>query len=537
VKRLRTSLRAALVALVASPALIHAGVILVAGGRGGSSSAPAAVVPQWMSSPVLSGAQTTLHALQVGIPFSLDLKTFMSTPGTSFTIVSTSRAYNQSVLPAGIGLSSDGVLSGTPSEAATVVIRVRAHLGSRNAMASWNARKALALNSDGFESSTSIDLGVATGFVSRSTYDTGKSRSGPGSLKQVDGTGVNNEAKWEFSAHEVQNMNGVSGGGFASNVGYAPGETMYCAFTMFTDRNFVQYPWPTTGLSDSSTALKIVRADSSYYAPNLNQGRTNEWEIVMTNRHGGPWGYTNGPEGVAWNFDVGGRPNADHTNAQGHTVFQPFIQDTSRSLNGVNPGLASGGTTGGAWTSSQQERARNGFVGKIGGSNEYEDGVWSDGVPDPLTAGSIFPIDDWITIKFAIKLAQEPIANDGNGYPFLSSGGWFKAWAAQDGQDYQLLYSNDPHWLRVDNDFSPTSPNWFQKASTPNNSPSGSMSTAYWALSFTTLAFNMNMPASPAYQQWFDEIQCGTQDVPAPDFDGTGNYRTSDVLVTLKVSP
>jgi hypothetical protein len=476
--------------------------------------------------------QAILHALQVGVPFSVDLKNYMSVPATQFTAIGTSRAYNQSIWPAGISLSSDGILSGTPSEATSAVVRVRAARGAHDLEASWAARIVGAHNSERFNTNAAIAAGLATNRNYNIAHDTVIKRSGGGSLYLAYANGNVDQSFFSYSTRDPQIMTGGAGGAFASDRGYAPGEEVYLAFSARFGRNYIQYPWPQWG--------KIIIWDSPQWLTNLSHKYTaNEQEIVLMPGHGWPHAYTNGNEGQAWYNGtwpggVGIQPSP--LNNEGDIVFQTNVKNTSRSLNGVANGMPSGGTLGGAWTSNQQQRARNGYQYGI-----YTNIGHPDGRPDPLGGGSPFPFDQWVHFLMYMKLATGPVQSDVDGRAWLTTGGQHKVWMAQDGQDYQLLYNNTNHPLRIgDGKTDADAPNYFWKTDHPHTledpSSAYSKTTCLGCVHFTNLFYALDITAGPLYEHNIAEIISGPNFIPAPGFDGTGNYRSADRLITLRIT-
>ena len=445
-------------------------------------------------------------ALKVGVPANINLGAFC--PGaTSFAIVNTSAAWNQSLLTPGLSLVGSQI-TGTPTTAGSWLAIARAGRGTRNADASWTARSAGAYTAQRFDSATPITLGGAS--VANTSWDTSIKRSGAGSMKQflLANAATNDSSKWFHSTKVSQQYSG-SPPAFASNTGFGLGERFFVQFQYRPDRNFVQWPWPTTP--------KIYILDMLPWSSNLNLGPTaNAWEIVMIQKNGYFYGYQNGPGGgfagppgaqdnEGWQTGVGGG---------GEIVFQPGIQNTARALNGSNPGLPSGaGTT---WTANQQMRARYGYLYQL-----YDSLGGPDGLTDLLAGGVPMSIDQWHTVLLEVRV--DTAYGAGNGLVRVK--------VAPDGQDYVTIYDH----LYQTNITNPSSPFFHRDASSGGFTD---QDTVFPGMGFINLAFGASMTGKPYTSFNIDEIICSANTIPAPDVgDGTGNWRTTDALLTFKVAP
>lgn len=476
-------------------------------GQSVDTGAAGAVVPSFSSSPVLadSGFQTPALALSVGTPVSINLATFCP-KGQTFYPVATTSAWNQGIWPPGTSMSSAGLFTGTPTTAGVWVVKLRAARGSRNPDASWTARSAGTYNSQRFDSASPITDGGAS--VAFTSWDNSVKRSGNGSMYQwiPAASATNTCSKWFFSTRTAQSYSGTPTPAFASNTGFNLGDEYYIQYSILPDRTYCSYPW--------GNYPKITILDMLPWLTNLNLGPTaNSWEHVLIPGFGTLYGYINGPDGLPWsNFA---------TNAQGDIIYQPNVVNTGRTLNGLNPGLPSG--AGPSWTTNQQIRAQNSID-----FDRYTNIGEPDGRPDPLTAMPAFSFDQWNTILIHM-IVDVPPAQTISGNTFLSGAGLYEVSVAQDGQDYVKVFS-ETYTLRTTQ---LASPYFFRSGSGGNNT----QATVFSGMCFTNLIFNLDISTAPLYQSWFDEIICSPSFIPAPDVgDGTGNYRTSDVLLTFKVS-
>lgn len=443
-------------------------------------------------------------ALTVGTPVTLNLASFCNN-ASSFAAVGTTRDYSQSIFPPGLSMNAAGLITGTPTTVGVTIVKVRAYRGARSADASWTARSAGAHNSQRFDTATPITSGGAS--VAFSSHDTSIKRSGAGSMRQFipAGSSVNTCSKWFFSTKTVQGYNANSPSAFTSNTGFNLGEEFWIQYSWRPDRNTVQYPW--------GNAPKITILDMLPWSTNLNLAPTaNVWEHVLTPPFGMLMGYHNGVDGTPWsNYQV---------NLEGDIVYQPAIHDTSRVLNGSNPGLPSG--AGPNWTSLQQQRARNSLL-----YNGYTQLNFPDGRPDILSAMPGFDFDQWHTILQHVIVDVAPSTTIGINQ-YLSGAGLYEVYMAPEGQDYLQLFS-ETYRLRISQLAAP----YFQRSGTGGNN---TQATIFPGMCFTNLMFGIDISAAPLYQAWIDEIICSPTRPAAPDFDGTGSYRSSDVLVTFKVT-
>lgn len=459
-------------------------------------------------------AQTVLHSLRVGQPMpAFSLASFCQN-ATSFAAVGSSRVYPApGLLPPGLTLSSDGTISGTPTTAGATVVRMRAYRGTRDANASWNARRAGAYNSERFDSDVVTERGNG-----RSVYDTSVKRSGAGSLRQFKNSGESHVAGqgsyaswfWPTRVPQAAVVNPNTGlkQWFANNSGFGAGEEFWIQFAVRPDDNYCRVNWPPDP--------KIAILDMLPWSVNPNLGMTaNNWEIVTTNRAGGIFGYYNSPQGPGWT-NFGGTPGGDIN-------YTPAFTQPNRVLNGDNPGLASGGGT--AWTAAQQTRAKFGPLY----SYHSQSGA-PDGRPDPLTAtGPGWAVDQWHTVLLHVKNGAGSVSasEDVGGMLAWDTRGQLDVYIAHDGQDYVPVFSRAirPHVTRA------TAPHYDRSGTLTN-----AQDTTWSGLLFTNLVYENALAGLPATNMWIDELICSPTPIPAPDFDGTGNYRTSDVLVTFKVS-
>lgn len=452
--------------------------------------------------------QTQSHSLHVGASITPIYLPNFCAPATKFQVVNTSAAWNAgSLLPPGLSMNSSGVISGTPTQSGVWIVKVRAFRGNRNPDASWTARSAGAYNSQRFDSAAPITI-ARSDQTPNTSWDGTVFRSGVGSMLQYlpANDSLNDSCKWFFSTKVNQQY--VPGTpGFASNTGFNLGETFYVQFSLRPDLNFVKWPWPTTP--------KIYILDMLPWTTNLNLGPTaNPWEVVMIQRYGYFWGYQNGPSGGQpgpnnaadnenWSAAVGGG---------GEIVFQPAFQNTTRVLNGDNPGLPSG--AGPAWTANQQMRARYGHLYQI-----YENIGNPDGLTDPISDGVPFDILQWHTIL--LKVTVDTAFGAGNGH--------ITVMVAPDGQDYKTIIDHQ----YVTNITNPTSPLFVRDS----NQPNGGQDTVFSSMGFINLAFGSDLSNKPYTSYNIDEIISSPNFIPAPDVgDGTSNYRTSDIILTFKVS-
>lgn len=434
--------------------------------------------------------QTVSHALQVGVAVSIDLRNY-SRSADGFRVINSNRAYASSgekLLPPGLTLSGS-VISGTPTTAGVTVCKLRAYRGTRNPDASWNLRKTGAHTSQRFDDSSFLSDSAVT----YCTRDTGIYRSGTGCMRQYipANASVNTYSHFFHSLKTPQSYNGS--GGFASDAGFARGEEFYLQYAFRPGYNFVKWPW-----ADSSPKIIII--------DRLPPGTptANDWEIVNQYNNGRYFYGYHGTEANPGNSGPGWLIN-DPTDSNDY-VQQSAIQNTSRSLNGDNPGLPSG--AGPNWTTAQQKRARNGFLYSYASNGDL------DGRTDPLAAGIEGAVDQWHTVLVGVKVGTAKNSNDGR----------LRVWIAHEGQDYTLC---------VDRTYSTpmaaSSPYFVEQGGT-------GLDTVFSGVFFNNLAYQEDMSAKPLTEHWIDEIICSPNFIPAPDLDGTSNYRTTDVLATFKVT-
>lgn len=456
--------------------------------------------------------QTQALALQVGVPITpINLAAYCPL-GTTFGIVGSSRVYPAAgLLPPGLTMSSAGVISGTPTTAGVTVCRARAYRGTRDPDGSWNARRAGAYNSERFDTDIVTERQNA-----RSAYDTAVKRSGVASLRQFKNAGDSHQAGayagwfWPTRAPQpaIPNPNTGIRNVFASNAGFAAGEEFWVQFSVRPDDNYCRVNWPPDP--------KIAILDMLPWATNLNLGPTaNDWEIVTTQRAGGIFGYYNSPQGPGWtNFG---------SIAGGDINYTPAFTQLSRTLNGDNPGLSSG--AGPNWTAAQQLRAKYGPL-----YSYHSTGGAPDGRPDPLTpTGPGWAVNQWHTILLHVKNGSGAVSASADVGSMIAWGtaGQLDVYIAHEGQDYVQVFSRAirPHVSR-------TSSPYYDRSGTQTNG----QDTTWSGLYFTNLVYDNPLTGLPATNMWIDELICSPTAIPAPDFDGTGTYRTADVLLTFKVS-
>lgn len=468
--------------------------------------------------------QQRTHALQVGVAINppIDLKAYCP-QGTSFAPVRSSRVYPAAgLLPPGLTLSTDGILSGTPTASGATACTIRAYRGTRNPDLSWAARRAGAYNSERFDADPTVNRGNT-----RIAYDTGVKRSGAGSLRIFKNAGDSHAAgvygQWYWSTRVPQspvvNPNSGLNNCFSSNAGFGPGEEFWIQFSFRPDDNYCRVDWPPDP--------KIAMLDMLPWLTNLNLGPTaNDWEIVTTNRSGGIFRYFNSPAGPGWS-EFG-----TFSGTQGFDKNEnPGQLNLARTLNGDSPGLPS--NAGATWSAYQQERAKRGGLGSYRGAS------WPDGRPDPVQMfGTGWAVDQWHTVLLHVKNGSgtptpnpTPVPDGG------SSGSW--AWAnpglievfiAHEGQDYIPVFSATPRFNVTPN--RTVSP-FYDRSGTQTNG----QDTTWSGLNLICLVFNNALTGLPLTRTWYDELICSPALIPAPDFDGTSNYRTSDAIVTFKVAP
>jgi hypothetical protein len=101
--------------------------------------------------------QSVLHNLSVGTPVNVNLNDYMTNGGTNFYVIGSSALLSEDDLPPGLSLSSNGVISGTPTQAAVRVCTIRAENGTFNSEADWTARTATAVASHKIDSQADVD--------------------------------------------------------------------------------------------------------------------------------------------------------------------------------------------------------------------------------------------------------------------------------------------------------------------------------------------------------------------------------------------
>lgn len=470
--------------------------------------------------------QQRTHALQVGVPINppIDLKVYCP-QGTSFASVRTSRPIGSQHLPNGLTLSSDGIITGTPTASGASAAVIRAYRGTRNPDLSWAARRSGCYNSERFDTDVVTERGQA-----RAAYDTSVKRSGAGSLRIFKNAGDSHAAGqyggWFWSTRVPQatvvNPNTGLKTWFTSNAGFGAGEEFYIQFAVRPNDAYCRSLWPPDP--------KIAILQDLPWATNPNLGATSrDWEIVVTNHENALYGYLNSPSGPGWQ-------QWGYFNGGADALYAPALGVQARTLNGDSPGLPS--NTGTTWSAGQQLRAARGPIYSYMSSSGSPDGR-----PDPLMyPGPAFSSDQWHTILMRVKNGTGTPTPNTVAVPDGGSGGlwaWanpgiLEVWIAQEGQDYVKLFSATPRMCTgVVNGVGRTSSPFYCRE---NNVVDG-QDTTYGGLFLTNLDFGYDLVGMAANAMWYDELICSPSFIPAPDFDGTSNYRSSDAIVTFKVAP
>lgn len=453
--------------------------------------------------------QNTSLSIPAGQPLNLNIGA--RCPGaTRFKVVRTSRTYPASILPTGLSFNeANGVLSGTPTQTGVTILKVRGFRGSRDPEGSWTARKAGCLVSERFDTDVITPYGN-----SRNSWDATIFRSGTHSLRQFKNANESHAsgpvAAWDWPLRVAQplvtNPNSGLKNCYADATGFAPGEEFFFAFQAYTDANYARVDWPPDP--------KIVIIDGIPYLSNLSQHPTaNDWEIVLVTRDNAPYGYFNSPQGPGWNqFET--LPNSDLNH-------QPAVVMPARVLNGSSPGLATG--AGPNWTSGQQQRAQYGQL------YSQRNSGFPDGRPDPLSATPGWDIDSWHSVLVHAKVGSGTVSASPyvGGMLAFNTPGFLKVYIAPDGQDYVKVF-DEAIRTHVSNSASP----WFDRG---GGAPL--WTTTFPGVRFTPLVFGNDLVGIPATFMCLDELlsTMNVNGIPAADFDGTGNYRSADTLVTLKV--
>lgn len=466
----------------------------------------------------LTALQTILHSLQEGVAVNVDLKDHMSTPGDTFKIVSTSRAYNEADLPDGLTMSSSGVISGTPAVGSSsggargdgvYGVRVRAEKGSRDPDASWQARIAGAHAYERFEFDGTSGAANPSGGWVEDRYenwerDSTYFRSGGFSLHQwlppqTGWTTGQSVFKMPTKHPRPTPWQAVTGQGLDPDVN----EKFYVTYSLRCNRNFVLFPWEATPKMFALTMLPTVGpATEDNFTESYSAGI---WQTFATFRAGFPLGLQyNGPNS---GDDMTVGPQGPYSDYHYHNE----VDRSPVVLNGLDPGFFDGNGQDASWTARQDYRFQEGntydYVSRNGSP---------DGRPDPIQGGPFVPIDDWFTFKVEATA----------GVPGTTSSR-LRFYIAQNGQDYVLCGDTG----LFDQDGSATKPYW---------TDSGTGETNYiWSCLFIwNQTFGTENPTKDVQTDWWlDECIVSPNDIPAPDFDGTGSYRTKDAIITMRVSP
>jgi hypothetical protein len=447
--------------------------------------------------------QSILNNMSAGSPVNVDLKDYMSTPGANFYLIGSSALLAEDDL-LGLTLSSDGVLSGTPS-AGVRVIRVRAENGSFDSEADWAARTGSAVASHKIDSAQAVSdatqspVGGAkngdSGWDFWNTYDTSVALYGGGSMRYWYPAGsivpaTNVDVRSGFHTKNVA-WNAVDSG-------WNIGDSFYLCYSIRCDRNRVKYLGDQFGPNP-----KIALLDMRVGFTNPN---TNEWEAVIHFEDGGNiGGYLNAPGSNNNPWEEGGRSTA-YTGSD--VAYTPDVDNGANQLNGVDPGLPSGDGAGSDWTSWQQDRYRYGslysYRSLAGGPDNHA---------DPIHGGLLMPWDQWVHFKHLYTVGA-PGSNTSRQI----------TWYAHHGQDWVLF--NDKTWT-------------IPVTGTPSDEfhGAGSSSPRVWeVLWFNQLAFGASPDASrPEMKRWHDGVITSLSDIPAPGFS-SGNYRTADAFITLRAA-